>query len=171
MLHSDDETLKWGRRYTLGKECYPFIITTGDIIKTLKNGDPAKSAFLMPQTNGPCRFGQYNKMQKIIIRELGYHDVPIIAPGAPENSQFYAEYDMDGRRGLDLLKKAVFGLFAVDYLNKALRQTRPYETDKGSTEKVYEKYVEMICRNVENDSASRDTGQNGANTFHGQKRL
>jgi predicted CoA-substrate-specific enzyme activase len=154
MLHSDDETLKWGRRYTLGKECYPFIITTGDIIKTLKNSDPAKAAFLMPQTNGPCRFGQYNKMQKIIIRELGYYDVPIIAPGAPENSQFYAEYDMDGRRGLDLLKKAVWGLLAVDYLNKALRQIRPYETEKGRTDRVYGQYVDLICRSVENDSAS-----------------
>ncbi|MES0341571.1 MAG: acyl-CoA dehydratase activase, partial [Candidatus Humimicrobiaceae bacterium] len=151
MLHSDDETLKWGRRYTLGKECYPFIITTGDIIKTLKNTDPKKAAFLMPQTHGPCRFGQYNKMQKIIIRELGYHDVPIIAPGAPENSQFYKEYDMQGRKGFELLLKGVFGINTVDYLNKALRQTRPYEKEKGLTEKIYEKYVEKVCLSVEND--------------------
>ena len=151
MLHSDDETLKWGRRYTLGKECYPFIITTGDIIKTLKNTDPKKAAFLMPQTHGPCRFGQYNKMQKIIIRELGYHDVPIIAPGAPENSQFYKEYDMQGRRGFELLLKSIFGLNTVDYLNKALRQTRPYEKEKGLTEKIYEKYVGKVCLSIEND--------------------
>jgi predicted nucleotide-binding protein (sugar kinase/HSP70/actin superfamily) len=104
MLHSDDETLKWGRRYTLGKECYPFIITTGDIIKTLKNTDPKKAAFLMPQTHGPCRFGQYNKMQKIIIQEL-----------------------------------------------KALRQIRPYEKEKGLTEKIYEEYVKKVCLSVEND--------------------
>ena len=45
-----------------------FIITTGDILKVLKHNDPKKVAFLMPQTHGPCRFGQYNKMQKIIIR-------------------------------------------------------------------------------------------------------
>ncbi|MEE8324091.1 MAG: acyl-CoA dehydratase activase [Candidatus Humimicrobiaceae bacterium] len=151
MLHSDDETLKWGRRYTLGKECYPFIITTGDIIKTLKNTDPKKAAFLMPQTHGPCRFGQYNKMQKIIIQELGYHDVPIIAPGAPENSQFYKEYDMKGKRGLELLLKGVFGINTVDYLNKALRQIRPYEKEKGLTEKIYEDYVKKVCLSVEND--------------------
>ncbi len=155
MLHSDDETLKLGRRYTLGKECYPFIITTGDIIKTLKNTDPKKAAFLMPQTNGPCRFGQYNKMQKIIIRELGYYDVPIIAPGAPENSQFYKEYDMQGRRGFELLLKTVYGIITVDYLNKALRQTRPYEKENGLTEKIYEKYVKKVCLTVENDPLRR----------------
>jgi len=159
MLHSDDETLKWGRKYTLGKECYPFIITTGDIIKTLKNSDPKKAAFLMPQTNGPCRFGQYNKMQKIIIRELGYYDVPIIAPGAPENNQFYREYDMQGRRGFDLLSKIVFGMLAVDQLNKALRQTRPYEKQKGSTEELYGQYISRICSSIENDNSSSIPGK------------
>ena len=155
MLYSDDETLKLGRRYTLGKECYPFIITTGDIIKTLEHNDPKKVAFLMPQTYGPCRFGQYNKMQKIIIKELGYGDVPIIAPGAPEGNQFYREYDMQGLRGFILLMKAMCGIFTVDYLNKMLRQTRPYEIEKGKTNKVYEKYIEDVCQSVENDPMSK----------------
>ena len=152
MLYSDDETLELGRKYTLGSECYPFIITTGDIIKTLKYNDPKKSAFLMAQTYGPCRFGQYNKMQKIIIKELGYEGVPIIAPGAPESGQFYREYDMEGLKGITLIIKAMFGIFTVDYLNKMLRQTRPYEMEKGKTNKIYERYIEDICRSVENDS-------------------
>lgn len=155
MLYSDDETLELGRKYTLGKECYPFIITTGDIIKTLEHNDPKKVAFFMPQTYGPCRFGQYNKMQKIIIKELGYEDVPIIAPGAPEGNQFYREYDMQGLRGFILLMKAMSGIFTVDYLNKMLRQTRPYEIEKGKTNKVYQKYIEDICQSVENDPMYR----------------
>ncbi len=152
MLYSDDETLKYGRKYTLGKECYPFIITTGDIIKTLKHNDPKKSAFLMAQTYGPCRFGQYNTMQKIIIKELGYGDVPIIAPGAPEGNQFYREYDMEGHRGIILVLKAMFGIFTIDYLNKMLRKTRPYEIEDGKTNEVYQKYIGDVCNSVENDS-------------------
>ena len=150
MLYSDDETLKLGRRHTLGKECYPFIITTGDILKTLKHNDPKKVAFLMPQTYGPCRFGQYNKMQKIIIKELGYGDVPIIAPGAPEGAQFYREYDMNGLKGFLMLMKGMAGIFTIDYLNKMLRQTRPYEKEKGKTNKIYKKYIEDVCWSVEN---------------------
>ncbi len=149
MLYSDDETLELGRRHTLGKECYPFIITTGDILKVLKHNDPKKVAFLMPQTHGPCRFGQYNKMQKIIIRDLGYEDVPIIAPGAPEVGQFYREYDMQGLNGFFMLAKAMSGIFTVDYLNKILRQVRPYEKKKGETEKIYNKYIEDVCWNIE----------------------
>ena len=155
MLYSDDETLRLGRRYTLGKECYPFIITTGDIIKTLKYNDPKKSAFLMAQTYGPCRFGQYNKMQKIIIKELGYDGVPIIAPGAPEGNQFYKEYDMEGLKGYILVIKGMLGIFTVDYLNKMLRETRPYEIKEGQTNKIYEKYVADVCTSVEDDSVAR----------------
>ena len=159
MLYSDDETLKFGRRYTLGKECYPFIITTGDIIKTLKHNDPKKTAFLMAQTYGPCRFGQYNKMQKIIIKELGYEDVPIIAPGAPEGNQFYREYDMEGLRGVILVIKAMFGIFTVDYLNKMLRETKPYEVEKGRANKIYQKYIKDVCSSVENDSVIKTLGK------------
>lgn len=159
MLYSDDETLKLGRRYTLGKECYPFIITTGDIIKTLRHNDPKKVAFLMPQTYGPCRFGQYNKMQKIIIKELGYHDIPIIAPGAPEVGQFYREYDMQGLRGFSMLLKAMFGIFTVDHLNKMLRQTRPYELEKGITDKIYNKLIDDVCQSVENGSMTGTLGK------------
>ncbi|MHB1375797.1 MAG: acyl-CoA dehydratase activase, partial [Candidatus Humimicrobiaceae bacterium] len=150
VMQSDHETLEIGRRHTLGKECYPFIITTGDILKTLKHNDPKKAAFLMPMTHGPCRFGQYNKMQKIIIKEQGYGDVPIIAPGVPESSQFYKEYDMQGSKGTGLLSRAMAGIFAVDYLNKFLRHVRPFEVNKGETDSIYQAHLNEICQIIEN---------------------
>ena len=150
VMQSDHETLEIGRRHTLGKECYPFIITTGDILKTLKYNDPKKVAFLMPLTHGPCRFGQYNKMQKIIIKEQGYDDVPIIAPGAPESSQFYKEYDMQGSKGTRLLSRAMAGAFAVDYLNKFLRHVRPFEVNKGETDSIYQAHLNKVCQIIEN---------------------
>ncbi|MBM3710052.1 MAG: hypothetical protein FJW61_06505, partial [Actinobacteria bacterium] len=151
VMHSDNETLEIGRKHTLGKECYPFIITTGDILRTLKYNDPKKCSFLMPLTHGPCRFGQYNKMQKIIIRELGYHDVPIIAPGSPQSDQFYREYDMQGKRGAKLLLRALAGIFTIDYLEKFLRHTRPYEVNKGQTDKVYQELLAKVCSTLENE--------------------
>ena len=32
----DEETLFWGRKFTSGKECYPLILTTGDMVKFTK---------------------------------------------------------------------------------------------------------------------------------------
>ena len=39
MEESDEETLYYGRKYTSGKECYPCILTTGDMVKALKKKD------------------------------------------------------------------------------------------------------------------------------------
>ena len=41
---------------------------------------PAESAFFMPSGSGPCRFGQYNVFHRMALEELGYSDVPILAP-------------------------------------------------------------------------------------------
>jgi len=153
VMLSDYETLELGRKYTLGKECYPYIITTGDILKTLKYNDPNKCAFLMPLTHGPCRFGQYNKMQKILLDELGYN-VPIIAPGAIESAQFYKEYDMQGKKGARLYLKALAGVMTIDYINKFLRKTRPYELNAGQSDNVYESLLAKVIESLENPDGS-----------------
>ncbi|MCM8804702.1 MAG: acyl-CoA dehydratase activase-related protein, partial [Candidatus Omnitrophica bacterium] len=150
VMHADYETLQLGRKYTLGKECYPFIITTGDMLKVLKYNDPEKTAFFMPLTYGPCRFGQYNRMHRIILKELGFNNIPIISPGAPESINFARECGLTGLGGWRFFLTVLSGIIAVDYLGKMLRQIRPYELNKGETEKVYQKYLNKLCQIIEN---------------------
>ena len=47
---SDAKTLEYGRNFTSGKECYPCIVTTGDMVKKCMEPDfdPKSSAFFMP---------------------------------------------------------------------------------------------------------------------------
>ncbi|MDI6839813.1 MAG: acyl-CoA dehydratase activase [bacterium] len=149
LLSSDDETLEWGRKFTLGKECYPCIITTGDMIKVLKRNDPSKVAFLMPTAYGPCRFGQYNKLQRMILDELGYEDVPIISPLAPESNEFYKTCNIANPRGIFTFLKALQGVIAIDCLDKMLRKTRPYEANIGETDSVYKSSLYAICDAIE----------------------
>jgi len=96
---SDEETLILGRKYTSGKECYPCILTTGDMVKMVQRPDfdPEHSAFFMPSGYGPCRFGQYHRFQRLILDELGYAQVPIYAPDQSET--MYEELGMVGRTG------------------------------------------------------------------------
>ncbi len=141
----DDESLKWGRRYTCGRECYPAIITTGDMVKVVKRPDfvPESSAFFMPSGNGPCRFGQYNRYHRLILDEMGYKDVPVYAPDQDE--AFYKELGMVGG---NFPRLAWWGIVAIDILEKRLRETRPYEKKPGETEKVYWDSIHKICATV-----------------------
>jgi len=152
VMYADQETLQLGRKYTLGKECYPFILTTGDMLKTLKYNDPDKIAFFMPLTYGPCRFGQYNRLQRIILQEAGYEKTPILSPGVPESSSFAKACGLSVVSGWRFFLVGMAGVIALDYLGKMLRKIRPYELNPGQTETVYQKTLLGLCQIIENSS-------------------
>ena len=136
MKESDEETLYYGRKYTSGKECYPCILTTGDMVKALKKNDldPGQAAFFMPSGNGPCRFGQYNRFHRMVLDEMGFDHVPIYSPN--QDDGIYEDLDMVGNQFSRQGWKAVVG---IDLLTKMLHEIRPYERNQGETDKVYRK--------------------------------
>jgi len=143
---SDGKTLEYGRNYTSGKECYPCIVTTGDMVKKCKEPgfDPTSSAFFMPSGTGPCRFGQYNRLQRLVLKELGMEDVPIISPN--QGRQFYDEI---GQVAKDFDRLAWRGLLAADFLEKILHERRPYEKVKGETDKVFWESIHGVSEAIE----------------------
>ncbi|VAV84764.1 Activator of 2-hydroxyglutaryl-CoA dehydratase [hydrothermal vent metagenome] len=171
----NDESLEIGRRYTSGKECYPAILTVGDMVKKVKSADfdPDDSAFFMPSGNGPCRFGQYNRYQRMILDELGYEQVPVYAPDQDE--KFYKELGVvEG----NFAKYAWWGIVAADLLEKRLREVRPYEKCKGDTEKVYWDALFSACEAIKEKrlptgelEKARDAFNNVTLNGHGKKPL
>jgi predicted nucleotide-binding protein (sugar kinase/HSP70/actin superfamily) len=138
---SDEETLELGRRLTSGKECYPLILTTGDLAKLLQRPDfnPDKSAFFMPAADGPCRFGQYHRFHRLVLDELGYPQVPVYSPDQNENM-----FKEVGLVGDDYSRIVWNGVVAIDLLEKKLRETRPYEAIPGEADKIYEHYLRQV---------------------------
>ncbi|MGA1825928.1 MAG: acyl-CoA dehydratase activase [bacterium] len=146
MDESDEESKMWGRKYTSGKQCYPCILTTGSIIKIIKQPgfDPKSAAFLMPGGDGPCRFGQYSIFQRVILDELGYAEVPIFSPN--QGKKFFGElFDIAGKGSI---RRIWGGIVAIDLLDKKLRETRPYECSPGEIDKVYKESLTMVCRAI-----------------------
>ena len=142
---SDEETLYWGRKLTSGKECYPCIVTTGDMVKLVKdpNFDHERAAFFMPSGNGPCRFGQYHRFHRLVLDDLGFHHVPIYSPNQDET--LYSDLGIMGSR---FTRLAWQGIVAVDLLMKKLLETRPYEKEKGKTDQVYQESLKRVCEAI-----------------------
>ncbi|MBN2486044.1 MAG: hypothetical protein JXB34_08720 [Bacteroidales bacterium] len=160
VLPMQDETdIELGRKYTNGQECFPLIATTGSFLKKLfePGTDPKKVSFFMPDHNGPCRFGEYNKLQRVIFDNLGFSDVKIVHPS---NEDSYASI----APGYSVKWRTVCwkGLVATDLIRKMLEQTRPYELVKGSSDIIYAKYLDLIIRCVENGSKKIDVVLNAA---------
>ncbi|HUJ88933.1 MAG TPA: acyl-CoA dehydratase activase [Syntrophorhabdales bacterium] len=146
MEESDDETVQLGRKYTIGKECYPCILTTGDMLKTVqKEGfEPTASAFFMPSGKGPCRFGQYHRLHRMVLDERGYANVPIYAPNQDE--KLYQELNIVGGKFSRLGWRAIV---STDLLLKMLHGIRPYEEVAGQTEQVYKEMLSAISKAIE----------------------
>ncbi len=142
---SDERTLELGRKHTSGKECHPFIVTTGDFIKKIQEPglDRDRTAFFMPSASGPCRFGHYNHTHRIIFDRLGYHDIPLVSPDAKDSYSKSMGLDLRFRR------YAWQGIVAVDLLTKLTFETRPYEKNRGETDEIQKYYLNRICQAVE----------------------
>ncbi len=143
----DEESIMLGRKYTSGRECLPAIITAGDMLKKIKASDfnPDKTSFLMAQGSGPCRFGQYYKLHRIILDKLGLDNVTIYAP-----NQGPSLFDDLGPMGLKFLLLTWDGICAVDGLESKVRRIRPYELNKGETDRIYNEALKTICETIEN---------------------
>lgn len=137
VLEESDETLSIGFKHTSGGECIPCPITTGALIKAMEenNYPPEKVALFMPTACGPCRFGQYAKLNELIFKKKGWDKIEILSPTA-ENA-----YDgMPTRARINLWKALLIG----DIYRKISCKIRPYEVNKGETDKVIEKHINLM---------------------------
>ncbi len=146
---SDQESIEIGLRYSSGKECIPFSMTTGDIVKKVKEEDfdPDRSAFFMPTAGGPCRFGLYQRVHRIILDELGFSQVRLLSPDGDVGYSDMPEL------GPDFQRLTWRGVVTVDILTKLLHETRPYEVNKGETDRVYKKCLDDVVKIVEEEGS------------------
>ena len=143
----DQEDLDLARKYTSARECFPMIATTGSFLKKLQHPDtdPAKVSFFMPDHNGPCRFGQYNRFQRVLFDKLGYEKTEIIAPSNDDSYE-----DISAGHGSKFRLNCWKGFVAMDMIRKLKQERKPYEAIPGNTEKVYQHALSDLMRCMEN---------------------
>jgi predicted CoA-substrate-specific enzyme activase len=138
------ETVCLGRSVTTGRECYPAIITAGNMLSVLQRNDPSRTAFFMGTASGPCRFGQYCSYHRILLDRLGYEDVPIVTATSSDSYTSISELSTLSFQ-VDMLK----ALIAGDALKSTLCRIRPYEIEPGSSDRVMEQAQDEISRAME----------------------
>jgi predicted nucleotide-binding protein (sugar kinase/HSP70/actin superfamily) len=142
---SDETTRELGARYTSGDECYPAKVTVGDFMKLLHrpDTDPARVALFMPTAEGPCRFGQYAPYLRHVLDNTGFGNVQILSPTS-RNS-----YGGLGTLSKPFVRTGWRALLCADLLQKMLLIQRPYETQRGDTDAVYNEALDDLCRTLE----------------------
>ena len=141
----DARTLELGARHMAGEECLPAKVTLGDYLKVAEapGFDARKSAFMMPTTEGPCRFGQYAPYIRKVFRDIGHPEVLVVSPTSGDG------YQQVGNLGRELTRTAWRGFVAADILCKLLLKTRPYELNPGAAAAAYAISLHEICSALE----------------------
>ncbi|MBD3369761.1 CoA activase [Candidatus Fermentibacteria bacterium] len=147
MPPTDARSVALGRRVTTGRECYPAIITAGNMLSTLEREDPERTTFFMATACGPCRFGQYCSFHRLMLDKCGYRDVPIVTASSSDSYTSIKGYSALGLQ-LDLLR----GTVAADVLKRALLRLRPYELHPGRMDELYTEHVRALAEAMESGS-------------------
>jgi len=143
----DELSEEIGRKYVSGKECHPYLLTTGDLVRMteLEDFSPDRAAFMMLNFDGSCRLSQYALSQKLVLKRLGLGHIPIVAPVASIRHDECTELF-----GLKWAEAVWKGWLATDVLLKKLLHIRPYEVNKGESDRVYAQAIEEIASGIIN---------------------
>lgn len=126
-------------------------ITVGSLLQRLERepNDAARFAFFMPRSHGPCRFGVYNLLHKMVLEQEGWRErVRVWSP-------------LDGAYGdglpSGLFALAAMGFITIDFLLQGLHDVRPVEASAGAAEAIYRRHVDELVALIRDQAARAPT--------------
>lgn len=141
MENEGPEVLQLALKYLHNDLCYPAMLTTGQMLATMKSGkyDPDKVAMVITQSGGGCRDSNYINLMRKAFEKAGYPNVPFISANM---------WGLELNSGLNLtlptMLMAVAGLIYGDMLMIVSNQVRPYEVNKGDTDRLLEQWIKRL---------------------------
>jgi predicted nucleotide-binding protein (sugar kinase/HSP70/actin superfamily) len=132
-----------GRRHTSGKECVPMMLTAGTLLGRLERArhTSERFVFFMPTAKGPCRFGVYSTLHKIILEETGWAErVKIVSP---DDADYFREMSADFSLRLWV------GFVARDLLEMMLQDVRPVERERGAAQAIVDRATASLLEAME----------------------
>ena len=135
------EVLALAQKYLHNDMCYPAMLTTGQMLATIKSGkyDPDKVAMVITQSGGGCRDSNYINLMRKAFEKAGHPNVPFISANI---------WGLELNSGVNLTIRsylmALAGLIYGDMIMIVSNQVRPYEVNKGETDAMVDKWTDII---------------------------
>jgi predicted nucleotide-binding protein (sugar kinase/HSP70/actin superfamily) len=155
--------LDLGKEYTSGKECYPCQVTLGDILCFVQKEkdrlgpafDAGQYVYFLPESNGPCRFGLYNRFQRMVLDSFpGLNRLTISSITTRDG------YSLSGilekEKVLNFQKSGFFAVIVGDIMDRLLWRIRPYEKKAGSADELIETALPRLEKALEEHGPSKN---------------
>ena len=141
-----------GLKYVHNDTCVPALLVIGQFLDALHSGkyDLHKTALIISQTGGGCRASNYIFLLRKALRKAGLDYIPVISANLSG-----LEHASGFKLTIPLLRQLIASLLYGDCIMCASNQTRPYEYQKGQTDKLVETWNERL---IEQFNAGKGLG-------------
>lgn len=134
-----------GLKYVHNDTCYPAIVVVGQFMDALLSGkyDTDKTALIMFQTGGGCRASNYISIIRKALKKANLGHIPVISinfSGLEKHSGFQMNKDM--------LHSLMYAVFYADLIMSLVNQVEPYESVKGDSKKLAEKWTDILGKEL-----------------------
>src|SRR5262252_6083518 len=150
-----------GKEYGNNGQCNPTYFTVGNLVQYLqfleKQGLSRQEildnyVFFTAGSCGPCRFGMYEAEYRFALKNAGFDGFRVLL--FKDSDGIKAE---SGEPGLKFSIDFGFGMLNAmhlgDVINDLIYQIRPYEANKGETDRVFRDMVDGLCEDLKNRKA------------------
>jgi predicted nucleotide-binding protein (sugar kinase/HSP70/actin superfamily) len=150
-----------GKEFGNNGQCNPTYFTVGNLVQYLqfleKQGIPRQQildnyVFFTAGSCGPCRFGMYEAEYRFALKNAGFDGFRVLL--FKDSDGIKAE---SGEPGLKFTVDFGFGMLNAmhlgDVINDLVYQIRPFEVNKGETDRVFRETVDGLCEDLRNRRA------------------
>ncbi|MDR0321837.1 MAG: acyl-CoA dehydratase activase [Treponema sp.] len=140
------EAIAMGKKYVHNDMCLPAQIVIGEAILTLKSGkyDPNNTVIGTGKVLCDCRLSNYMPLARKALDEAGFPQVPVIT-----TDMFDLKNAHPGMNFTPITySNVVWSIIQADALEFLRRRIRPYELQKGQTDKVVDKAFKEISEGL-----------------------
>ncbi|MDR2537490.1 MAG: acyl-CoA dehydratase activase [Treponema sp.] len=137
------EAMRLGKKYVHNDSCFPAQIIIGEALEALQSGryDPDQVVVGTGKTMCDCRLTNYMMLTRKALDDAGYANVPILSSDFTDTKNLHPAF----RFNKLTYARAAWGIIMTDVLEDLRRKIRPYELNKGETDRVFEAAVDEIC--------------------------
>ena len=150
-----------GKEFGNNGQCNPTYFTVGNLVQYLqfleKQGLSRQHildhyVFFTAGSCGPCRFGMYEAEYRFALKNAGFDGFRVLL--FKDSDGIKAE---SGEPGLKFSVDFGFGMLNAmhlgDVINDLVYQIRPFEVNKGETDRVFREMVDGLCTDLKNRKA------------------
>ncbi|MDR1468848.1 MAG: acyl-CoA dehydratase activase [Spirochaetaceae bacterium] len=137
------EAMALGKKYVHNDSCFPAQMVIGEALLALKSGayDPRDVVVGTGKTMCDCRLVNYMMLTRKALDDAGFPEVPVFSTDYADPKKLHPGFKFNKLT----YARGLWCLVMSDILEELRHKIRPYEAQKGETDRLFEESIDSIA--------------------------